>query len=290
MKSIFLLFCACILFTGINAQTNTGILQIQIYPSQLSGTCALAGVDTVYMHSGLGWSNPDSIWQSVVGDWGLNDGKGMMTKLAADTFSICFNVVDFYTNEADPDSTHGGVGYGPMPAGSTPYNIGVVFRTASCPILPATGKPECAADKTGKDITCNNIYILGINDPQNMVVQDNSGNPFGAVTATYITGCAGVPSGIEHVGMGISGLLTYPVPFTDVVNLQFSLNNVSSPKAEIFDLLGQKVADLTSSMNNGQNLLTWNGKDMNGIPVPAAIYTYKLSNNNQSFSGKIVKQ
>ena len=289
MKSI-LFFFACLFFMGASAQTNTGILQIQIYPSQLSGTCTLAGVDTVYMHSGLGWSNPDSIWQSIVGDWGLNDGKGMMTHTGVDTYSICFNVVDYYTTLADADSLHGGEGYGPMPQGATPYNIGVVFRTASCPISNVTHKPECTADKTGKDITCNNIYILGINDPQTMSVQDNSGNPFAAVTATYITGCAGVPSGIQNLGTGISDLLAYPMPFTEVVNLQFDLNSTSSPKAEIYDLLGQKVADLSSTMHNGQNLLTWRGTDLKGKPVAAGMYTYKLSNNNLSFSGKIVKQ
>ena len=290
MKSLSALFIACILYTGISAQTNTGILQIQIYPSQLSGTCTLSGVDTVYMHSGLGWSNPDSIWQSVVGDWGLNDGKGMMTNTGVDTFSICFNVVDFYTNEADPDSLHGGVGYGPMPQGATPYNIGVVFRTASCPVSTVTHKPECAADKTGKDITCNNIYILGINDPPNMVVQENCGNLVPAVTATYITGCAGVPSGIENIGTGVTNFLAYPVPFTDMVSLQFTLTNVSSPKAEVFDLLGQKVADLSNNMHNGQNLLTWKGTDLYGKALPSGVYFYKLSNNNLSFSGKIVKQ
>lgn len=291
MKSLLVVFFACILCGGISAQTNTGILQIQIYPSQLSGTCVLAGVDTVYMHSGLGWSNPDSVWESVVGDWGLPDGKGLMTQTGVDTFSICFSVVDYYTQEADPDSTHaGGVGYGPMPQGATPYNIGMVFRTASCPISPTTLKPECAADKTGKDETCNNIYLLGINNPATMSVQDNDGNPFPAVTGTYITGCAGVNTGVENVRTGITNLMTYPAPFTDVVNMQFSLPIVSSPKAEIFDLLGQKVADLSSALHQGQNLVTWKGIDLNGTPVAPGIYLYKLTNNNASFSGKLIKQ
>ena len=291
MKSIFLLLITCILYSGISAQTNTGILQIQLDTKQLSGTCTLAGVDTVYMHSGLGWSNPDSLWETIVGNWGIPDGKGLMTNMGNGVFSICFNVVDYYTNQADPDSTHpGGVGYGPMPQGATPYNIGAVFRTASCPVSLTTGKPECAAAKTGKDENCENILIIGINDPVNMSVQDYTGTPFGALTATYITQCAGVVSGVESIALGLSNMEVFPTPFTDAVHLQFNLQANASPKAEIFDMLGQKVADLSGSIKNGQNYLTWNGKDFAGKTVTSGVYVYRITNNNQAYSGKIIKE
>jgi hypothetical protein len=290
MKSIVMLLMACLLHSGISAQTSTGILQIQIYPNKLSGTCKLAGVDTVYMHSGLGWSNPDSLWETIVGDWGLNDGKGLMTKIGTDTFSICFNIVDYYTTEADPDSLHGGVGWGPMPAGSTPYNIGAVFRTASCPVSSVTHKPECAADLTGKDENCENILIVKLNDPVHMKVEDYGGVTFSAVSAKYITACAGVVSGIADVKTGISGLLCYPVPFNDVVSIQFTLYGSTNPKAEIFNMLGQKIADFSNSLHEGQNYFTWDGADFNGKPQAAGFYIIKITNNNQSYSGKLIKQ
>jgi FlgD Ig-like domain len=292
MKSILAFFISCFLISGVSAQTNAGtILQITLDKKQMQGTCVLAGVDTVYMHSGLGWSNTDSIWQSIVGDWGINDGKGMMTNMGDSVFSICFNVREYYTNLADPDSTHpGGVGSGPMPQGATPYNIGAVFRTASCPVSSITGKPECTADKTGKDPTCENVYILRIDDTTQMNIQDNNGNPFPPLTARYITVCAGYTDGIENIATGISELMTFPVPFTDMVNIKFTLTGAMQPKAEIFDMLGQKVADLSSSMSNGPNWLTWKGKDLSGKPVAPGVYTYKISNNNGSYKGKIIKQ
>ncbi len=291
MKTILSLIVACMLFSGVSAQTNTGIIQIVLDKKQIQGTCNLAAVDTVYMHSGLGWANTDSIWQSIVGDWGVDDGKGLMTNLGNGVFSICFNVKEYYTNLAHPDSTHaGGEGSGPMPAGATPYNIGAVFRTASCPVSVVTGKPECTADKTGKDPNCQNVYILRIDDPNLMNIQDNVGNPFPALTASYITVCAGYTTGIESVNTGISDLMTFPAPFTDVVNIKFNLAGATHPKAEIFDMLGQKVADLSASITNGQNWLLWKGNDLGGKPVAAGIYTFRISNNNGSFSGKVIKQ
>ena len=283
----------CLLAAFITkAQTNTGILQIQLDVSQLSGTCNLSGVDTVYLHSGLGWSNPDSVWETIVGDWGLDDGKGKMTFMGGTIYSICFNVVDYYTNEADPDSTHvGGVGFGPMPAGKTPYNIGCVFRKATCPISIATGKPECTEPQTGKDENCENIYILGINDPANMAVLDNGGNTFSAVTATYITACAdSTTSGIGKIGSSITNVRTYPVPFNDLVWIEFAIADGQPSKAEVFDMVGQKVADLSQLIKPGLNKITWKGVGMNGQSVPGGIYTYKISNKNQIYTGKVIKQ
>jgi len=290
MRSISLLFIAFFITTCTFAQNyDPGILQIQIYPSQLTGTCVLSGVDTVYIHAGLGWSNPDSLWETVVGNWGVDDGKGLMTKTGPDTFTICFDIREYFTQYADPDSTQpGGVGFGPMPANGIPYNIGMVFRPASCPIV--SGKPKCADDVQGKDENCENIQLFGLQNPATMQVVDYGGYAFTAVTASFIPACAGFTTGVEDAGTGVSHLITYPMPFTNLANIQFTLAEVQSPKAEIFDLLGQKVADLSSDIHAGPNVLMWRGNDLSGRPVPAGIYIYKLTNNNLSFSGKLIKE
>ncbi len=306
MKSILSIFIACLLMNTVSAQTpgslpcagsvpttttNTGVIEIILVPSLLPAPpCNLsAGGDTVYMHAGCGYLNPDSLWDVVVGDWGVNDGKGMMTKIGTnpDTFAICFNIHDYFFNEADA----AGIGYGggPMPYTATPYNIGMVFRVPSCPIV--AGKPACTDAQEGKDENCQNIQILGLQNPSTMFVEDYAGNeiPFPAVTATYITDDSST-NGIKNVNNGVTELRAFPVPFTDVFNLSFYLPLAVSPKAEIFDLLGQKVADFSTNVRQGQNLLLWRGNDLSGKQVVPGIYTYRLSNNNMSFTGKIIKQ
>ena len=267
-------------------------MQIILDVSQLTGACNLSGVDTVYMHSGLGWTNPDSVWETIVGNWGQDDGKGEMTQIGFDSFSICFNVVDYYTYQADPDSEQvGGVGYGPMAAGATPYNIGLVFRNATCP-TGTNGKPACTDQQTGKDENCENILIASLNDVANMGVYDNGGNPFPAVTAIYVNQCfdSTTAAGIHNVGASVTNVHTYPVPFTDRVWIDFTIADQASSTVEIFNMVGQKVADLTKSVKTGSNSIIWKGIDSNGAPVPGGIYSYRISNKSQVYTGKVIKQ
>lgn len=291
MKKLNTLFVALGLFFCAQAQTNTGILEIKLDINQLSGTCKLAGVDTVYIHSGLGWSNPDSVWQSIVGGWGRDNGIGRMTNEGNGVHSICFRVVDYYTDYATKDSTSpNGEGYGPMPAGETPYNIGAVFRTATCPISLTTGRPECDASKTGKDPNCQNVYILGINNPSTMVIVDNAGNEFPAMTAQYITDCAGISNGINDNNPSFKGISIYPVPFTDKLHVDFNLLNGNLPKIEILDLLGNKVASPDFQVSLGMNSFIWNGKNFKGDQLPGGVYLIQISNGDQTYTGKIIKQ
>lgn len=276
-----------------NANVNTGILQIEIYTSQLTGDCNLYGVDTVYMHSGLGWTNSDSVWESIVGHWGYDDGVGEMTGLGGDTFSICFNVKEYYSQLADPDSTQpGGVGFGPMNVDSTPYNIGVVFRQPTCP-LNSLGQPiACSDPQTGKDESCNNIYIYGLNMPNadsTITVYDNDGDPFTAVFARYIQTCAGYSAGIPEVG-NLTSINVYPVPFETELRIEFKLISQSKATVQIFDVLGREVIDLSSHVIPGLNSISWNGRDASGRQVAAGTYFLHIANGTQTFNGKIIKQ
>jgi hypothetical protein len=281
----------------------TPILQITLDASKLSGSCNLATVDTAYMHSGADYknvTNQDSIWQTIVGDWGLDDGKGEMTTIGPHLFTMCFNVIDYYTNEADPDSLHGGVGYGPLPPGATVYNIGMVFRQPTCPFTTTGGKIvyNCTEPETGKDENCKNFYLIGVNTPQmsdsSIVAGDYNDRPLapGALTAKYITECAGVSS-VSDVITGISKVETFPVPFSDIVWIQFNLANVThntGADVEIFNQLGQKICTLNGSLKAGLNTFAWKGDDANGAKVPSGIYIYRIMNNGSAYTGKVIKQ
>lgn len=291
MKKFNTFLLSLFVFLCTSAQTNTGILEIRLDLNQLSGSCNLADVDTVYIHSGLGWSNPDSVWQSIVGAWGKDNGVGRMKNEGNGVHSICFNVVRYYTDLATKDSTSpNGEGYGPMPAGKTPYNIGAVFRTASCPLSTITGRPECPASKTGKDPNCQNVYILGINDPGNMAIVDNAGNPFPAMTAQYITNCAGVSSSINDLNPAFKSVNIYPVPFSNRLNIDFDFAAGNRPKVEFLDLLGNVIAAPSYEVVKGSNSFTWNGKDSKGEEVAAGVYMIRMSNGESTYTGKIIKQ
>lgn len=50
-----------------------------------NGTAGLVGIDRVYMHAGIITDGPEATeWQYVVGNWGLDDGIGAMTKVTGE--------------------------------------------------------------------------------------------------------------------------------------------------------------------------------------------------------------
>ncbi|MEM1134833.1 MAG: alpha-amylase family glycosyl hydrolase [Bacteroidota bacterium] len=82
-----------------------------------AGTSGLQGATKVYMHSGIVTENETSTsWGSVVGNWGIDDGIGLMTaaKGETDVWQITINPKAYYSV---PDNT-------PI------YKLGMVFRNA----------------------------------------------------------------------------------------------------------------------------------------------------------------
>ncbi|MBK8625800.1 MAG: T9SS type A sorting domain-containing protein [Saprospiraceae bacterium] len=103
------------------------------------GNRELKGVDKIYMHSGAVLSNlsapKGSDWKKVVGNWGMDDGVGLMSKVAGKQ--------DLWQIKLKPASYYG------LTSGEFPYWLGAVFRNA-------TG--------TAKATTNPGIYDFGLVD------------------------------------------------------------------------------------------------------------------------------
>ncbi|MBS7252935.1 alpha-amylase family glycosyl hydrolase [Flavobacterium branchiicola] len=90
---------------------------ITITASFTSGTCNTMGTNPtkVYMHSGIGTeANP---WQVTKGNWGVDDGVGLMTKNANGTWSITITPSTYFGLNATQQAAA--------------VKMGVVFRNAS---------------------------------------------------------------------------------------------------------------------------------------------------------------
>ncbi|MFN8309695.1 MAG: T9SS type A sorting domain-containing protein [Chitinophagales bacterium] len=263
----------------------TPYLQITVDKGKLEGFCNLGGADVVYMHSGLGTTDPDQVWQHIVGHWGLADGLGKMTRVVDSTYSICINVRDYYTNLASADSLHGGEGIGPMPAGATPYNIGVVFRNEGpCPVGP-TGDINCIE---GKDPNCKDIFIYDLPSGSPVVIKQD-GDPFDAVEAHYVSGCA---AAIHDISDALNGSVkVFPNPFEEKVGITLNVSPTAAlVQLDVYDVVGNKVADLTSKLKPGHNYITWNGKDNGGVNLPSGTYVLKLTNGGNISTARLIKR
>ncbi|AWK04046.1 alpha-amylase [Flavobacterium crocinum] len=94
MKKTLLLFFFCLSFVANSQQitVSPAVFQVNepitITASFISSTCNTMGANPtkVYMHAGIG--TDASPWQTTKGNWGSDDGVGLMTKNANGTWSI----------------------------------------------------------------------------------------------------------------------------------------------------------------------------------------------------------
>lgn len=69
----------------------------------------------------------------------------------------------------------------------------------------------------------------------------------------------------------------YPNPFKGSTTIRYQLPKAAPAKISVFNLRGQKVAELPSNASKGWNELTWDGKDKSGQRLPSGTYIYVLS-------------
>lgn len=77
----------------------------------------------------------------------------------------------------------------------------------------------------------------------------------------------------------------YPNPFNPATKISFALPTKSNVRLEIFNLLGQKVANLVQGeMEAGFHEITWNA----GQKTPSGVYFYRLISDDKSLTRKMM--
>jgi len=81
----------------------------------------------------------------------------------------------------------------------------------------------------------------------------------------------------------------HPNPFNAGTVIEFELPSPGQAKLEIFNVLGQKVAEpLTRSLTAGTHVTSWDGLTKNGRQAPSGIYFYRLQTPGGSLVRKMV--
>lgn len=75
----------------------------------------------------------------------------------------------------------------------------------------------------------------------------------------------------------------YPNPFNAKTNISFSIANESDVTIGIYNLTGQKVADLSGHFGAGENVVNWDASS-----VASGVYFYRLSVGNNAQTRKMV--
>ncbi|GEM_PF-6163347 len=122
----------------------------------------------------------------------------------------------------------------------------------------------------------------------NVLIFDNTRNPpqtwFWGVRGVSINATLSQQRSIEttattHVALPAEFVLqqNYPNPFNPTTQIRYELPKAGHVALSIFNSLGQEVRRLVDrAQPAGYHLVTWNGRDQNGKPVPSGVYHYRL--------------
>ncbi|MEW5875930.1 MAG: T9SS type A sorting domain-containing protein, partial [Candidatus Zixiibacteriota bacterium] len=124
---------------------------------------------------------------------------------------------------------------------------------------------------------------------------------FSASADAYAPANCGAITRIEvnttGVGTGGGGLLpnqfalaqNYPNPFNPETQIAYSIRVEGRARMEVFNLLGQSVAVLFDEHRPaGVDVVEWDGTDRNGQSVPSGIYFYRLTQDSQALTRKMI--
>ena len=116
-----------------------------------------------------------------------------------------------------------------------------------------------------------------------------------AASPTYASDAKGTAVGASGVNFSLNTVVTsveenqplvpsgyvleqnYPNPFNPTTQILFSLPSSERMTLTIYNLLGQKMAELVNGvMSAGSHVVTWNGRDSRGLQLPSGVYFYRL--------------
>ena len=81
----------------------------------------------------------------------------------------------------------------------------------------------------------------------------------------------------------------FPNPFTEETTIPFNMRKNEKIILEILDMRGMKVRTLASGYYPaGLHHISWNGRDDRGNQLPGGIYLYRLGNDNQRLTKRMV--
>jgi 1,4-alpha-glucan branching enzyme len=95
---------------------------------------------------------------------------------------------------------------------------------------------------------------------------------------------------IKEIVMGNLNVMVSPNPFNTEVQMRYFVEENTQVHIAIFDMLGREVKTLVNEQQlKGIQQITWDGKNAQGIFVPAGNYFYSITAGTYTQSGKLMK-
>ncbi len=192
--------------------------------------------DKVYIHAGACSSGSSACtagiapsgstsWEHVIGNWGMDDGVGLMNYAGNGIWNIQIDVQNYFASAG-------------FPSGGTAHVIGLVFRSKD-------------GTYTAKDDQCGDIFIVDINTGSPKAIQGTTQIPFAPVTVSVATS-APEPQKVK-------GFSLFPNPSKGSFQMAYETGNrIEQLRVSVFNTLGQEVATLFNGVQNpGEHQFNW---------------------------------
>ena len=101
------------------------------------------------------------------------------------------------------------------------------------------------------------------------------------------------PTDVDDLGGSLPTVFSleqnYPNPFNPTTSIEFNLPKSSYVSLTVFNILGQKVAELVNgSLSAGNKQIEWDGTDSNGRTLESGVYFYKITAGEFSMTRKMM--
>jgi len=188
--------------------------------------------------------------------------------IAIDIYGAKEATIDTITRDLYNISNHPGttamVNWNPAPSGA----VGDATTAEQTPDISAIITEIVAQDGW---VAGNNIMIVctgdaALTDDVNREFESYEGSPTGAPVLNITYAAGGITAlKTEQVQIPSRFMLkqNYPNPFNPSTTISFSLPEISDVKLSVYNILGQKVAELVNQkMNAGMHKITWDAQNL----------------------------
>lgn len=98
------------------------------------------------------------------------------------------------------------------------------------------------------------------------------------------------PAAPEGIAPAITLVLSPNPSRLETVSIRFRLESGGEGRLDLFDVQGRRIRRLFDGpLPAGETILAWDGRDERGRPVPAGIYSYRLSAASWRATGRLIR-
>lgn len=168
-------------------------------------------------------------------------------------------------------------------------NMPIAFGSAGLPAVSSYTQFNVQFEYASTDVPDNCYIQFAVADSSDENVAAHLGSSF-LLDDVELSG--EVPTSIKAVAKSIPDEFNvsqnYPNPFNPSTSIKYSLPEAVKVNAAVYDISGQKIADLIDeNQNAGSYEISWDGKNNSGIPVVSGIYLFRIEAGNYSRTMKM---